>query len=222
MFVLYLLFPAGMPGSGSVDVRWLGAGYLLLFCGRQRSPEEESEQDYGHERTPEMEPILALLVPFFACVAHTALINKTAHKVDRLLDQYAVALTHVPPNTNLLPLGDGVTVFSRTDVMRHFVFWHVINKHGRAPGLFNYYDLHEGDPLNINLAHFIEPRHLYLADSEWGTELNTPPLPWDRIDREYDYIMQLAGGGLVEQYVKQHADEVWHDDVFHLYKVRKQ
>ena len=223
MFVLYLLFPAGMPGSGAVDVRWLPAGYLLLFCGRQRDPdEEESLLDYGRERVPDTEPLLALLVPFLACVVHTALINRTAHKVDKLLDQYQAALTHVPPHTNLLPLGDAVTKFSRTPVLRHFVFWHVINAHGRAPGLFNYYDVHEGDPLNINLAHFLEPKHLYLAESEWGDEQNTPPLPWKRIDREYDYIMQLAGGSRVEAYLKQHADEVWHDNIFHLYKVRKQ
>ena len=106
MFVLYLLFPAGMPGSGSVDVRWLAPGYLLLFCGRQRAPdEEESALDYGRERAPEMEPVLALLIPFFACLTHTALINHTAHKVDRILDKYEAALTHVPPNTSLLPLG---------------------------------------------------------------------------------------------------------------------
>ena len=98
MFVLYLLFPAAMPGSGSVDVRWLPAGYLLLFCGRERRPdEEETLIDYGRERVPEMEPMLALLVPFFACVVHTALIDRTAHKVDRILDQYQAALTHVPP-----------------------------------------------------------------------------------------------------------------------------
>ena len=41
MFVLYLLFPASIPGSGAVDVRWLAAAYLLLFCGRQRGPEPE-------------------------------------------------------------------------------------------------------------------------------------------------------------------------------------
>lgn len=222
MFVLYLLFPAGMPGSGSVDVRWLPAGYLLLFCGRQRGPDEDPETDFAAPRGPEVEPILALLVPFFACLVHTALINSTVHKVDRVLDKYEAALTHVPPNTNLLPLGDGVTMFGRTDVMRHFVFWHVIRSHGRAPGLFNYYDVREGEPLNINLAHFIEPKHLYLADSEWGDPTNTPPLPWARIDREYDYIMQLAGDGRVEEYLKRHADEVWHDDTFHLYKVRKQ
>ena len=222
MFVLYLIFPAGIPGSGSVDVRWLPAGYLLLFCGRQRAPEEDAETDYAAPRAPEVEPILALLVPFFACLVHTALINSTAHKVDRLLDKYDVALTHVPPKTSLLPLGNGVTTFGRTDVMRHFVFWHVIRAHGRAPGLFNYYDIRDGDPLNINLAHFVEPKHLYLADSEWGEPTNTPPLPWARIDREYDYIMQLAGGLLVEDYLKRHADEVWHDDTFHLYKVRKQ
>lgn len=223
MFVLYLLFPAAMPGSGAVDVRWLPAGYLLLFCGRERRPgEEESLIDYGREPVPEMEPVLALLVPFFACVVHTAVINRTIHKIDPLLDQYQAALTHVPPNTNLLPLSDAVTKFSRTPVMRHFVFWHVINKNGRAPGLFNYYDAHEGDPLNINLAHFVEPTHLYLPDNQWGDEQNTPPLPWRRIDHDYDYIMQLAGGARVEAYLKRHADEVWHDNTFHLYKVRKQ
>lgn len=207
MFFLYLVFPASIPGSGAVDIRWLAAGYLLLLCGRQREEEKE--------------PRLALLVPFIACLLHIAIIGVTAHKVDRLLDQYDAALTHVPPRTNLLPLGDGVTKFARTDVMRHFVFWHVIRAHGRAPGLFNYYDAHEGDPLNVNLAHFVEPTHLYLADSEWGDPRNTPPLPWSRINREYDYIMQLAGGARVESYLVQHADEVWHDDTFHLYKVRK-
>ena len=84
MFVLYLLFPSNIPGSGSVDVRWLPAAYLLLFCSRERGPEEEeSLLDYGRERTPEMEPVLALLVPFFACVVHAALIGRTAHKIDR-------------------------------------------------------------------------------------------------------------------------------------------
>jgi len=208
MFVLYMLFPASIPGSGAVDVRWLPAGYLLLFCARQRGPERE--------------PRLALLVPFAACLLHTAIIGVTAHRIDRLLDQYQAALRHVPPNTNLLPLGDGVTKFARTDVMRHFVLWHVIRSHGRAPGLFNYFDAREGDPLNINLAHFVEPVHLYYADSEWGGPKNTPALPWKRIDREYDYIMQLAGGSRVESYLQRHADELWHDDTFHLYKVRKQ
>lgn len=208
MFVLYLLFPGSIPGSGAVDVRWLGAGYLLLFCGRQR--EEESE------------PQLSLLIPFAACVLHTAVIGVTARKVDRVLDQYQAALTHVPPGTNLLPLGDGVLKFGRIEVMRHFVFWHVIREHGRAPGLFNYRDAHEGDPLNVNLAHFVEPRHLYLADTEWGEPTNTPPLPWARIDSEYDYIIQLTGGTRVESYLQRHADEVWHDDTFHIYKVRKQ
>lgn len=207
MVVLYLLFPASIPGSGAVDVRWLAAGYLLLVCGRQRGPEPE--------------PRLALLVPYAACLLHTAIIGVTARTIDRVLDQYQAALTHVPPGTNLLPLGDGVVKFGRTDVMRHFVFWHVIRAHGRAPGLFNYRDAREGDPLNINLTHFVEPKHLYYADSEWGGPKNTPPLPWARIDREYDYIMQLAGGGRVESYLERHADEVWHDDTFHLYKVRK-
>jgi hypothetical protein len=207
MFVLYLLFPAGIPGSGAVDVRWLATGYLLLFCGRQRGPEPE--------------PRLALLVPFTACLLHTAVIGVTAHTIDRLLDKYEAALTHVPPHTNLLPLGDGVTKFGSLPVMRHFVFWHVIRSYGRAPGLFNYRDAEEGDPLNIHLAHFVEPTHLYHADSEWGNPKNTPPLPWTRIDREYDYIIQLAGGSRVESYLTQHADEVWHDDPFVIYKVRK-
>jgi hypothetical protein len=207
MVFLYLIFPASMPGSGAVDVRWLAPGYLLMFCARQRGPETE--------------PRLSLLVPFAACLVHTAIIGVTAHKIDRLLDKYQAALTHVPPHTNLLPLGDGVTKYGRTDVMRHFVFWHVINEHGRAPGLFNYRDAEEGDPLNINLAHFIEPTHLYHADFEWGSPGNTPALPWKLIDHDYDYIMQLTGGTRVESYLKQHADEVWHDDTFYLYKVRK-
>ena len=207
MFVLYLLFPASIPGSGAVDVRWLAAAYLLLLCGRQRGSEPE--------------PRLALLVPFAACVLNTAVIGWTARQIDRDLDQYQAALTHVPPGTNLLSLGDGVKQFGRVDVRRHFVLWHIIRGHGRAPGLFNYRDAEEGDPLNFHLSHFVEPTHLYFPDTEWGEPTNTPPLPWERIDREYDFVIQLTGGERVATYLRRHADEVWHDDAFALYKVRK-
>lgn len=207
MFALYLLFPASIPGSGAVDVRWLSAGYLLLLCGPQRGPEQE--------------PRLALLVPFAACVLNTAVVGWTARAIDRDLDQYQAALTHVPRGTNLLSLGDGVKEFGRVQTRRHFVLWHIIRGHGRAPGLFNYRDAEEGDPLNFHLAHFVEPTHLYFPDTEWGEPKNSPPLPWDRIDREYDYIIQLTGGERVASYLRRHADEVWHDDAFAIYKVRK-
>jgi len=208
MFVLYLLFPKSIPGAGAVDIRWLWGGYLLLFCARQRGPEPE--------------PRMILLVPFAACLVHTAIIGYTARKIDRDLDAYQAALTHVPPGTNLLPLGDGVKYYGRVQVMRHFVLWHAINAHGRAPGLFNYKDASDQDPLNHHLAHFIEPEHLYLADSEWGEPDNMPDLPWARIDKEYDYILQTAGGSRVQSYLRRYADEVWSDEPFILYKVRKQ
>jgi hypothetical protein len=208
MFVLYLLFPKSIPGAGAVDIRWLWGGYLLLFCARQRGPEPE--------------PRMVLLVPFAACLVHTAIIGYTARKIDRDLDAYQAALTHVPAGTNLLPLGDGVKYYGRVQVMRHFVLWHTINAHGRAPGLFNYKDASDQDPLNHHLAHFIEPTHLYLADSEWGEPDNMPDLPWARIDREYDYILQTAGGSRVQSYLRRYADEVWSDEPFILYKVRKQ
>ncbi len=209
MFVLYLLFPKSIPGAGAVDIRWLWGGYLLLFCARQR----------GNER----EPKLLLLVPFAACLLHTAVIGYTAKQIDRDLDQYQAALTHLPAGTNLLPLADGVKEYGRVQVMRHFVLWHEIDGHGRAPGLFNYRDASEQDPLNHHLAHFIEAKHLYLADSEWGERDPDymPGLPWTRIDDEYDYVLQTAGGARVESYVKKHADEIWRDDPFVLYKVRK-
>ncbi|MBA2684121.1 MAG: hypothetical protein H0U66_06500 [Gemmatimonadaceae bacterium] len=207
MFVLYLIFPKSIPGAGAVDIRWLWGGYLLLFCARQRGPERE--------------PRMLLLVPFAACVLHTSVIGYTARKIDRDLDQYQAALAHVPAGTNLLPLGDGVKMYGRVQVMRHFVLWHELVGHGRAPGLFNYRDASEQDPLNHHLAHFIEPAHLYLADSEWGEPDFMPALPWTRIDDEYDYILQTAGGMRVSSYVKKHADEIWADEPFVLYKVRK-
>ena len=208
MFVLYLLFPKAIPGAGAVDIRWLAAGYLLLFCARQRGPE--------------LEPRKLLLIPFAACVLHTAWIGYTASRIDRDLDQYDVALSHVPPRTNLLPLGDGVKMYGRVQVMRHFVLWHVIRSHGRAPGLFNFRDSDYQDPLNHHLAHFVEPDHLYLANAGWGLPDTMPGLPWTRIDEQYDYILQTSGDGRVQAYLQKHADEVWHDDPFVLYKVRKQ
>ena len=207
MFVLYLIFPKSIPGAGAVDIRWLWGGYLLLFCARQRGPERE--------------PRMLLLVPFAACVLHTAVIGYTARKIDKDLDQYQAALAHVPAGTNLLPLGDGIKMYGRVQVMRHFVLWHELVGHGRAPGLFNYKDASKQDPLNHHLAHFIEPTHLYLADSEWGEPDFMPALPWTRIDAEYDYILQTAGGARVSSYVKKHADEIWVDEPFVLYKVRK-
>lgn len=207
MFVLYLLFPHAIPGAGGVDVRWLAPAYLLLFCGRQRYAEPE--------------PRLALLIPFAACVLHTAAIGWTARAIDRDLDQFEVALTHVPPRTSLLPLGEEVKMYYKVPVMEHFVLWHVIRAQGRGPGLFNFHDATYQDPLNHHLAHFIEPRHLFLADLQWGEPNDMPGLPWTRIDREYDYILQLAGGSVAESYLRRHADEVWHEDAFVLYKVRK-
>jgi len=47
-------------------------------------------------------------------------------------------------------------------------------------------------------------------------------LPWTRIDREYDYIMLVSSGTRAQSYLRQHAEEVWHDDAFVLYKVRKE
>lgn len=208
MFVLYLVFPKAIPGAGAVDIRWLSAGYLLLFCARQRGPERE--------------PRLALLIPFAACVLHTASIAWSARAINRDIDQYEAALSHVPPRTNLLPLGDGVDMYGRVQVLRHFVLWHTINAHGRAPGLFNFRDSDYQDPLNHHLAHFVEPTHIYLANSGWGLPDTMPGLPWARIDKEYDYIMQTSGDGRVEKYLLRHADPVWRDDPFILYKVRKQ
>jgi len=208
MLVLYLLFPKAIPGAGAVDVRWLTAGYLLLFCARQRGPEKE--------------PRMVLLIPFAACVLHTTVIGWTARAIDKDLDQYEAALAHVPPHTNLLPIGDGVKMYGRVQVLRHFVLWHTINAHGRAPGLFNFRDAADQDPLNHHLAHFVEPTHLYLANEGWGLPDTMPDLPWARIDKEYDYILQTSGDGPVEKYLQLHADPVWRDDPFVLYKVRKQ
>ena len=70
-----------------------------------------------------------------------------------------------------------MTKFSRTPVMRHFVFWHVINAHGRAPGCSTTVTRAREIALNINLAHFVEPTRLYLADSEWGDEQNSRRCP---------------------------------------------
>lgn len=207
MFVLYMIFPHGIPGAYAVDVRWLPAGYLLIFCTRQR--------------TSEPTPRWALVVPFAACLLHTAAIGWTARAIDRDLDHYEAALAHVPPRTTLLPLGDGVKMYSHVPVMEHFVLWHIINAHGRAPGLFNYHDQHDQDPLNHHLAHFIEPVHLYIPDSKWGTRDTMPGLPWTRIDIEYDYIIQVVFDDHATSYLRRHADEVWHDDEFAVYKVRK-
>jgi hypothetical protein len=207
MFVLYLVFPQGIPGAYSVDIRWLATGYLLLFC--------------AHQRTIESEPRRALLVPFVACLLHIAAIGWTAQQIDRDLDQYEAALRRVPPRTTLLPLGDGIKMYSHVPVMEHFVLWHIIDAHGRAPGLFNYYDQHDQDPLNHHLAHFVERAHLFLPDSKWGAPDTMPGLPWRRIDKEYDYIIQVAVDEHAKEYVERNADEIWHDDRFVIYKVRK-
>ena len=42
------------------------------------------------------------------------------------------------------------------------------------------------------------------------------------VNGQVDYILQTAGGSRVQSYLRRYADEVWSDDPFILYKVRKQ
>jgi hypothetical protein len=191
---LFFVFPAGTPGTGYLDMRWLTPAFLWPFCAA------ESEG-----RSPPR-AITALMLA--GCLLHTALLGHTLRSIDRDLANYSAVLGEIPPGKAVLPLiADGDRYGFRVFPYRHYAFWYVIERRGRVPGLFNGDGEGGGRPRHGFLAHFVEQGHLYEPGERWGTREFTP-LDWSQIERDYSYIIEAGADPRATRLIKDHAREV--------------
>jgi hypothetical protein len=205
---LYLAFPQQIPSAGNgLDVRWLPIAYLLPFCMT------------GVGRTRPARTVL--LVPFAACLIAAALAWHTTRVADRFLAPYDKIIGEVPPNTALLPLVSTRHPLGPIAPDWHFASWHVIRNDGRVPRLFSAVYPRDGDPVQFNLLHFVEPHHLYLPADDWGSTPTPQPLDWARINHDYDYIVETGHDPPVRKYLGAHAREIAQVGDVTLYQVER-
>jgi hypothetical protein len=192
--VLFLAFPAGTPGTGYLDMRWLPPAFLWPFCAA------ESE---GHS------PPLALTAVMLAgCVLHDAVLSRTIQSIEHGLTDYSLVLEQVPPGSRVLPLeADPGRYGKRVFPYRHYAFWYVIEQGGRVPGLFNANGEGNGRPRHNFLKHFAERDHLYEPGERWGTDEFTA-LDWSQIDRDYDYIIEAGTDPRATRLIDAHTQEL--------------
>jgi hypothetical protein len=207
--VLYFAFPQRIPSAGTgLDVRWLPVAYLLPFC----------VHSVGRGR----EARAVLLVPFVACLLAAGMAWRTTRVVDRHLAPFDELVDELPPNTALLPLISTRHPLGPIAPDWHFAFWHIIRNHGRVPRLFGAVYPRDGDPVQFNLLHFVEPHHLYLPpEDDWGMTPTLQPLDWARIAHDYDYIIEAGHDAPVRAYLGAHAREIAKADGVTLYEVAR-
>lgn len=192
-FVLFLIFPKNVGSAGGVDIRWLLPALLLPFCASS-----------SHEVTrPAASQNRALLIALGACVASGALIGWQAHTRDRLLDDFDRVLGELPVGARLLPIVSDGHPNPRVGTYQEYAFWHIIRRDGFVPGLFSYNGTRIGDDPFPHFAHFTITLS-YLPPYEWGLTTFTP-LDWQRIDQEYNYIIEAGDDARVRAYLARHA-----------------
>ena len=179
---LFLIFPLAAKGTHYLDVRFLLPAYLLPFC---ISPHGRS---LGRKIT--------LMVPFLACLSNDVVVYREIHRIDRVLCDYAEALTQVPAGTAVLPLISepwlGVPIF------RHFAHWHVIEGRGRVPGTL-------AAPETTFYDHFrINTPALYAPELDWGFRKFTP-LDGNRIAHDYQYIIHVGDNPRVAKMIESYC-----------------
>jgi hypothetical protein len=173
---LYLVFPAGTPGTGYLDIRWLPIAFLLPFGLAGRT-----------SRTPARGITTLLLL---GCALNAGVLWRMMQPVEQELEDFNTALDSLPSGARVLPvIADGLRHGRRIFPYRHQAFWYVIERRGRAPMLFNGLGEGNGGAVHTFQRHFMERRHLYFPGLKWGTE-EFHPLNWGRILREYDYIVE--------------------------------
>ncbi len=176
--VLFICFPAGTPGTGYLDMRWLPPLFLWPFCAAEALGAAPS-------RT-----VTALMLA--GCLLHDAVIARSVGTIEHELANYRAVLAQVPSGSRVLPIvADGERHGVRVFPYRHFVFWFVIEHGGRAPGLFNGSGEGNGRPAHGFLMHFVERNHLYEPADQWGLT-DFAPLDWRQIGHDYDYIVEAG------------------------------
>jgi hypothetical protein len=206
-FALFLIFPKNVGTAGGVDVRWLLPALLLPFCASS-----------VHEVTkPAASQNRALLIALGACVASGALIGWQAHTRDPLLDDFDRVLSELPVGARLLPIVADRHPHPRIGTYQEYAFWYIIRRDGFVPGLFSYYGSRIGDDPFPHFAHF-EIARAYMSPYEWGLSTFTP-LDWQRIDCEYNYIIQAGNDERVRAYLAHNATLVARAGAIALFRV---
>jgi hypothetical protein len=207
-FVLFLIFPKYVGTAGAVDVRWLLPALLLPFCA--------SAPDHDGRATPFQNR--ALLIALGACVASGALIGWQAHTRDPLLDDFDRVLDELPVGARLLPIVSDRHPHPRVGTYQEYAFWHIMRRDGFVPGLFSYYGARIGDEPYPHFAHFALTHRAYLPPQDWGLTRFTA-LDWQRIDQQYDYIVQAGDDERVRAYLADHATLVARTGAMTLFRV---
>ncbi len=206
-FVVFLIFPAGTPGTGYLDMRWLPPLFLWPFCAAESQGAAPSRA--------------VTVVMLAGCLLHDAVIGRTVRTIEHELADYHAVLQAMPPGSRVLPIvADGERHGVRIFPYRHFVFWFVIERDGRAPGLFNGNGEGNGRPAHGFLAHFMERDHLYEPAERWGIS-DFHPLDWRRIDQDYDYIVEAGANPLATRLLGEGARPVGRVGDVTLFEVRK-
>ncbi|MGH7627337.1 MAG: hypothetical protein ACREOJ_18720, partial [Gemmatimonadaceae bacterium] len=203
--VLFIVFPQGSKVGGAMDIRWLLPAWLLPFCMTTREPSD----------APRPWLRRALLA---ACVLNALVIWHYTRSADRLLAGFDVALEHVPPGTRLLAIISDHQPHPRVDPYAQYAFWHIIRNRGQVAGLWSYTGARDGDALLSYFRHFVVLHHLYLPAARWGTA-DFSPLDWQRVDHDYDYIIQAGDDERVAAILSAHATATFHAGAMTVYNV---
>ena len=195
----YFAFPVELFGAYDVDVRFLLPAYLVVFM-----------IPVAMSAVPMIRRVAYLLVG--AAVVHAGVIYFYAHAIDGDLRQFRQVLAQVPEGHNVLPLVADRNRYGRIDPYRHFALWQIIEHRGRAPGLFS------GDLSGQQMAHFVVTSRLYAPDEKWGTA-HVRALDWERVARDYAFLIQAGDDSRVTAALEKNARPVYRQGEFVLYAV---
>jgi hypothetical protein len=204
-FVLFLIFPESITGGGGVDIRWLLPAYILPFAMT------------GGETA--RAPSRALLrVALAGALAHAILVLAYARAMDARLDDYDRLIARIPAETRVLPIIADRLTHPRVDPYQQYAFWHIIRNRGQVPGLWSYTGVSDGSPKLVYFRHFEVLVHRYLPPVRWGTA-DFSPLDWEKISRDYDYIVQAGDDERASSILGAHSTEKARVGAMTLYEV---
>jgi hypothetical protein len=177
--LLYLLTPKSIGGASHLDVRWLLPMYLLLFVSAPLPTGRPARV---------IAPLLCA-----ACLVHAALTMYVGRRIDADLDEYDALLHDLPKDSRILALVGGSRQYARLEPYLHYALWHTVETGSRVGGLFSAVVEPPGKPrvVALQFAHFRETDPPFAVFDPWRAA-GAPPLPWPRLAREYDYVLQAG------------------------------
>jgi hypothetical protein len=209
-FLLYLIFPANIPGAGYLDMRWLLPAFLLpfLIAGREGRPANTG----------------VLLTLLAASVLNSLILARSMRSIDGELGNYAAALDRLPPGQSIFPIvADDMRWGPRVLPFRHFAFWYAIDRNGRVPALFNYAGEGDNAPKLSFMPYFEEKTHLYPPPPGWtgGLSREHRALDWLAISTEYDYVIVAGPDARMRSEVGAHTREAYDVGDVAVFKVER-